>query len=264
MERFEKYLEGKSEKTIYEYSLDVRKFLDWKKNKTIDKELLNEYIEDLMEHLSIVTVNRKINSLNQYLKYLNIPIHLKNKKIQGHTFLDDMLSNEDVFHMYHEADERTKLIIETLYLTGLRVSEMLQIKVRHINRSEIIIRGKGDKFRTIFIPDGLKESWQKYAEKNNIKDGYLFTGQRGRITRSTVFTSLKKTAKKANVDEEKVYCHAFRHLFAKNLDAAGVSYSAGKQLMGHSLGTQDLYRSFSKKELLEVLNNLYFELKKYI
>ena len=157
MDKFKKYLDGKSEKTIYEYSLDIRKFLEWKKDKTINQELLDEYIEDLMEDLSIVTVNRKINSLNQYLKYLNLPIHLKNKKIQGHTFLDDMLSNEDVFRMYHESDTRTKLIIETLYLTGLRVSEMLQIKIKHINRNEIIIKGKGDKFRTIFIPNGLKE-----------------------------------------------------------------------------------------------------------
>ena len=100
--------------------------------------------------------------------------------------------------------------------------------------------------------------------QNNIKEGYLFIGQRGKITRSTVFTSLKNTAIKCGVDSEKVYCHAFRHLFAKNLDAAGVSYSAGKQLMGHSLGTQDLYRSFSKKELLEVLNNLYQNLAQYI
>lgn len=256
MREFEEYLQGKSKGTIYEYSLDVKKFLSWKQNRVIDEELLEEYIEELLCDLSILTVNRKINSLNQYLKYLQMPIHLKTKKVQGHTFLDDMLSNEDVFRMYHVADERTKVIIATLYLTGMRVSEMLQLKTKHLDKNEITIRGKGNKFRKVMIPTALQELWKTYAMHQNLTDGYIFVGQRGRITRSTVFSSLKKAASNCNVEQEKVYCHAFRHLFAKNLDKNGVAYSATKQLLGHSLSVTDLYMSFSKKELLEILNHL--------
>lgn len=264
MQDFIKYLDGKSKGTIYEYSLDVKKFLEWKKDEPIDEQLVEEYIEELMDELSIVTINRKINSLNQYLKFLQLPIHIKTKKIQGHTFLDDMLTNTDVFMMYHAADERTRVIIATLYLTGMRVSEMLQLKVRHLNKNEITIKGKGNKFRKVLIPDALKELWQEYAKHQNLTDGYLFVGQRGKITRSTVFTSLKNTASKCGVNTNKVYCHAFRHLFAKNLDKNDVAYSAIKQLLGHSLTVSDTYMSFSKKELLKVLDYLAENLAQYI
>lgn len=262
LDLYEKYLKDLSKNTKYNYKLDIKHFLNWKhKDEIIDEDLLEEYKLELINEFAIKTVNRKINALNAYLKFKDINIHIKSEKIQNQTFIDDMLDNEEakliLSKMKERNDKRAEALFLGLFYTGARVSELLQLKPRNISKDEVTIKGKGSKYRKILVPNRLTSVLNEYAIEGRKDNGsLLFTGQRGNITRNTVFTTLKKYSKLAGVDPAKVYPHAIRHLYAKNLDNNGVGYSAIKQLLGHSLSTTDIYMQLSKKELLEIINSI--------
>lgn len=272
LDLYEDYLKDLSKNTVYNYKLDIKHFLKWKhKDEQIDKDLIEEYKIDLINEFAIKTVNRKINALNAYLSFKEIPIHIKSEKIQNQTFIDDMLSMEEAKLILAKIKEhqligteqsksnakRAEALFLGLFYTGARVSELLQLKPRNISKDEVTIKGKGSKYRKILVPNRLTETLLRYASDGRKDSGsLLFTGQRGNITRNTVFSTLKKFAKLAGVDEKKVYPHAIRHLYAKNLGEKGISYSAIKQLLGHSLSTTDIYMQLSKRELLEIINSI--------
>ena len=129
-----------------------------------------------------------------------------------------------------------------MFYTGTRVSELLQIKVTDINKYEIMIKGKGSKYRKILIPKKLNIILKDYVntERLNTSD-FLFTGERGAITRNTVLTILKRHAGLVRMKKDKVSLHAIRHLYTKNLVGAGESNSTIKQLLGHTLTATDIY-----------------------
>ena len=263
LDAFEQSLNDLSKNTKYNYKLDVKCFLNWSNNEPISKDLLDEYREEIIDLYAIKTVNRKINSLNAYLKFKGINIHLKSEKIQQQTFVNDMLSNQDVENILkvvrENNDLRAEAFIFMLYYTGVRVSELLQLKLRNIGKDEINVKGKGDKYRKVLIPEKCANVIYNYVHngrKTNVETPFVFVGERGAITRNTIFRTLKEYAELAGVDKNKVYPHAFRHLYPKNLSNKGVSYSAIKQLLGHSLSTTDIYMQLSKKELLEIINSL--------
>ena len=263
---FKKSLKNKSENTIYNYCLDIKQFLTWLNDKNINDELVEEYKNQLMENYQIKTVNRKCNSLNAYLQFKDIKHHVKSEKIQEQTLIDDMITNSDISRMLRQVkkadDKRAEALILGLFYTGARVSELLQIKVKDINKDEIMIKGKGSKYRKILIPKKLNIALKDYANTQRLNTSeYLFTGERGAITRNTVLTILKRYAGLSRMKKDKVSPHAIRHLYTKNLVDGGVSYSAIKQLLGHELTVTDTYMKLSKKELLKIINSIKLEAK---
>lgn len=247
--------------TAYNYTLDIKHFFKWNtQNETLDLELINDYKIDLINDYSIKTVNRRVNALNKYLEFKNVDLHIKSEKIQAQTFIDDMLSNEEASAMLkamrEKNDKRAIALFLGLFYTGARVSELLQLKPRNLSKNEVTIKGKGDKYRKILVPDILNSVLNDYYNNRKYDSDKLFSGERGAITRSTVLRILKRYAKLANVDKDKVYPHAIRHLYSKNLASMGVSYSAIKQLLGHSLSTTDIYMQLSKRELLDIINSI--------
>ena len=266
LNEFEKSLKNKSKNTIYNYCLDIKQFLIWLNDKNINDELVEEYKNQLMENYQIKTVNRKCNSLNAYLQFKDIKHHVKSEKIQEQTLIDDMITNSDISRMLRQVkkadDKRAEALILGLFYTGARVSELLQIKVKDINKDEIMIKGKGSKYRKILIPKKLNIALKDYANTQRLNTSeYLFTGERGAITRNTVLTILKRYAGLSRMKKDKVSPHAIRHLYTKNLVDAGVSYSAIKQLLGHELTVTDTYMKLSKKELLKIINSIKLEAK---
>ena len=266
LNEFEKSLKNKSKNTIYNYCLDIKQFLIWLNDKSINDELVEEYKNQLMENYQIKTVNRKCNSLNAYLQFKDIKHHVKSEKIQEQTLIDDMITNSDISRMLRQVkkadDKRAEALILGLFYTGARVSELLQIKVKDINKDEIMIKGKGSKYRKILIPKKLNIALKDYANTQRLNTSeYLFTGERGAITRNTVLTILKRYAGLSRMKKDKVSPHAIRHLYTKNLVDGGVSYSAIKQLLGHELTVTDTYMKLSKKELLKIINSIKLEAK---
>ena len=246
--------------------LYIKQFLIWLNDKSIHDESVEEYKNQLMENYQIKTVNRKCNSLNAYLQFKDIKHHVKSEKIQEQTLIDDMITNSDISRMLRQVkkadDKRAEALILGLFYTGARVSELLQIKVKDINKDEIMIKGKGSKYRKILIPKKLNIALKDYANTQRLNTSeYLFTGERGAITRNTVLTILKRYAGLSRMKKDKVSPHAIRHLYTKNLVDGGVSYSAIKQLLGHELTVTDTYMKLSKKELLKIINSIKLEAK---
>ncbi|MGL4760436.1 MAG: tyrosine-type recombinase/integrase [Sarcina sp.] len=269
IEKFEKSLKGKSQNTIYNYCLDIKQFVNWLENRELINDLIEDYKNEIIEKYQIKTVNRKCNSLNAYLEFKNISYHVKSEKIQTQTLIDDMMTNDDIVRILRQIkkfdDKRAEAIILTLFYTGARVSEMLQIKVKDIGKDEIMIKGKGSKYRKILIPKKLNEALKNYIEQERLDTSeYVFNGERGRITRNTVLIILKKYAGLSRMKKDKVSPHAVRHLYTKNLVDLNVSYSAIKQLLGHALTTTDIYMQLSKKELLRIINNIKLDTKEVL
>ena len=178
-----------------------------------------------------------------------------------------MLDNNDVIRIINASnknnDIRATTLFYTMFYTGARVSEVLQIKASDINKDSITIKGKGNKYRELLIPKKLKVQWLKYMEVRNNTSEYLFTGTRGAINRQTVHNLIKLyTGKARGINKSIAHAHAFRHLYAQNLATLGVAPVVISQLLGHTLNITGLYMQISKKDLLKVINQLNLEPKK--
>ncbi|KEI10500.1 integrase [Clostridium sp. K25] len=258
----------KSEKTIDSYIRDISQFNDYL--KTNKKKLAKIKISDIDEfknfliyhkELKIKTINRKLVSINQYLKFNNISVDIKQEKVQMQNFLDDMLSNQDIENIikatYAKDDLRARTIIYTLYYTGMRVSEMLQLTIYDTKKSSINIIGKGSKHREVFVPNKLKTIWDNYLQVRIKKSTALFTGKRGPINRKTVDSIIKTYAEAAGVDKSKAHAHNFRHLYCKNLADRGIDISTIADIAGHqNINTTRIYTRKTKEELLNIIEDM--------
>lgn len=260
----------KSQNTIDNYVRDMKQFLNWHKDdvNNITKETIKEYSEYLLElGLAVTSANRKLVSIHQYIIFLNdvfkmdIKASVRQFKVESQGFIDDTLENSDVRKLIKQAkkenDIRAITLIYTLFYTGARISEALLIKVSDIKEDAIMIKGKGSKYRQLLIPKKLKAQFKEYAKVRYDNSEYLFTGQRGPITRNTANTTLAEYAKRVRgLESEVVHPHAFRHLYAQNISELGVSPVIIKQLLGHSLTVTDRYMQVSKRKLLDTINKI--------
>ena len=277
---FNKSLKQKSTNTAYNYLITLRQFFNWIvengyefiiEDEDVEKEQLQAIVEEYKDELfssnnyEIKTINCKCDGLNAYFKYKELDCHIYREKIQSQTFINDMLTNEELKDIALCAKEnndfRTYAIIHAFFYTGARISELLQLKVRDLNKNEVMIKGKGGKYRKLFIPNKLKDILIEYNDchRKNTSNSALFTGERGALTKSTVNKNFDKYFNLLGFDQDKKLTpHVIRHIFTKNLMSKGVSISAIRQLLGHSLTTTDIYGQLSKKELMEILESLDF------
>jgi len=186
--------------------------------------------------------------------------------------LPDTLSVEDIskiinsIDLTHETGERNKAIIETLYGCGLRVSELVNLKISNIFFDEEFIRvtGKGDKER--LVPISYSALKQIYIYQTEVRihqkiaqgfDNFLFLNRRGKsLTRVMIFTIIKDLVEKAGI-KKNVSPHTFRHSFASHLVNAGADLRAVQDMLGHvSITTTEIYMHLNK-------NYLHEEIKKF-
>lgn len=260
----------KSENTIGSYLSDLKQldaFLG-KDAANLTQEDVNSFKDSLNEKgLKMKTINRKMLSLKQYVDFLNvecglsISVRIKQEKQQRQEYLDNMLDKNDFKKLINAAvtsnDTRAKAIFYTLYYTGARVSEALQIKKDDIDQEYILVKGKGNKYRQLFISSKVRTAWVEYLKVRKDNSEYLFTGQRGAITRQAVHNSIKKYAEMAGVMSEKAHAHNFRHLFCKNMIDQGMTIDTVADLAGHSdINTTRIYTRKTKSELMAAINEL--------
>jgi integrase/recombinase XerD len=253
-------LRGFSEKTIKAYSYNSIKFFKWLKKSSLFmcNESVRKYFVYLNENKfsrATIRLNRaSLHFLFSYIIKLNIDVNqipLPKKKKQ----LPKILSKEEVIKLIDSVPNiKHKLIIAFLYSSGLRVSEVVNLKVNDINpnNNTILIRlGKGQKDRYTILSENIKSDLFSYLCERKNKTDYLFEGQKGKYTIKSVQSVLEKYSK--DVLGKKITPHVLRHSFATHLLESGVDISYIQKLLGHSrIDTTSIYLHVAKKDFLKI------------
>ena len=267
-----------SKNTINSYENDLNKFEEYYKSKDLLKitsKDIEKYIQTLSD-LAPTTVSHNISSLKTFYSYFlkqgrisNIPTDgIKSPKLGIHlpTYLtiDEVNKLLDI-EVTDAFSSRNKAILELMYATGLRISEVISLEFKNIDYDECIIRvmGKGSKERIVPVNDYaikyLKEYINNYRPelvKNEINN-YIFLNNHGRmLTRQGIFKIIKNYAALKNI-KKTIGPHTLRHTFATHLLENGADLRVIQELLGHSdISTTQIYTHLTK----EALHNEY---KKY-
>ena len=274
---------GMSKNTIDNYSFDIERLcLFLNENSisvspiTISEETIQQFIYHIAKQLNARSQARIISGLKSFFSYLifedyrpDNPLELIETPRIGRK-LPDTLSIVDIDRLIAVIDlssnegERNRAMLETLYGCGLRVSELVTLKISDLFFEEgfIKITGKGNKQR--FVPIGSYT--QKYIEiyKDNVRshlniqkghEDTLFLNRRGRqLTRAMIFTIIKDLAVKIDLNKT-ISPHTFRHSFATHLLENGADLRSIQLMLGHeSITTTEIYVHLDRKHLSEIMN----------
>lgn len=258
LEAFKDYLteEEKSKGTIDGYTADVKDFLGFigKDITKLKRTDINDYKEQLKrQKLKVGTINRKLVGIKQFIDFANdrfslsISARVKQEKIhKAYSLKDDELLTEGDYERLiacavENNDVRARALFETMYYSGMRISEALQLRTDHVIQEKKIIediKGKGNKYRPIFISDKLLETLREYLKVRlqpfSSTTKALFVGERGPLTRQTAHTLMKKYAAAAGIELSKAHVHNLRHLFGLRLASKGVPIQEIAKFMGHT------------------------------
>ena len=265
--------------TTDNYERDIEEFLDYLERESInylkleysDIRLYLAYLKE-EKHEKSTSISRKLSALRSYYKYL-----CSNNKVKTNLFnLISSPKKEQKLPRYFEYNEleelfnvpdletylgqRDRLVLELLYATGIRVGELVKIKLKDINKSErtILIHGKGSKERivnygeyasdilNIYLNDG-------YKELNKFNSNYLVLNNQGRVItergiRYILTNLIKKTSLHKNISP-----HMLRHSFATHLLNEGCDILSVKELLGHeSISSTQIYTHITNDRLKDI------------
>lgn len=272
-----------SENSIESYKHDVTLFMQYIENSNNTKSLDDisyDTIESFLEEiyrlgLSSVSQARILSGLKSFYRYLNQekicnnnPTAVINTPAIAR-LIPDVLTFEEIMIMIDEIDlsttfgHRNKAIIEVMYSCGLRVSEVVSLKISNIYFEDGFIKvcGKGDKERLIPICHDTINTLLLYIRQcrvhQNIAPKYsdiVFISNRGTsLTRQSVFLIIKSAAEKAGIKKE-ISPHTLRHSFATHLLEGGADLRAVQQMLGHSnITTTEIYTHVSDEHLRKVI-----------
>lgn len=260
---------GFSENTIKNYGIDLDEFYDYVENKKVDIDLIRSYLKHLYDKkYKSRTISRKVSSLKSYFKYLesegiiddNPMILISNPKIEktlpnylNYNDLEKLLNAPDINNKYGLRDA---LILEMLYSSGCRVSELSNIKLKDIDfkNRKILILGKGNKERYVYYGSKCEELLNKYLDKE--ENVYLFTNKHGnKLNERTIRKIVDDNARKAGLDVH-VTPHTLRHTYATHLLNDGADLKSVGDLLGHeNLSTTQIYTHVSNERLRRVYLN---------
>ena len=250
-----------SENTIKSYCNAVEFFQ--RQYGELTKRNLLSYKGWLLENYKAKTVNLRLQALNRYLDFIKKPnLKMKSIKVQQQNFLENVISDADYrfFCRKLKADNRLNwyFVVRYLCATGARISELLQIKVEHVEVGYLDLYGKGGKLRRLYIPRRLKSETERWLKEMGFSSGYLFRNRFGeRITARGVGYQLKIFAKSYGIDTQVIYPHSFRHRFAKNFLAKFNDIALLADLMGHeSIETTRIYLRRTATEQRDLVDRI--------
>jgi len=277
---------GLSANSIENYRYDIVKFINYLEEHEIQisplkisEEKIQEFIYEVSKSMSARSQSRIISGLRSFFDYLVFEDYRKDNPLElvespkiGRK-LPDTLSTEEIdrliksIDLSHPQGERNRCILETLYSCGLRVSELITLKLSDLYFDEGFIRvvGKGDKQRLVPISPLTVKYINLYIDQIRahlpIQKGFedtLFLNRRGKqLTRAMIFTIVKQTAVKAGV-KKKISPHTFRHSFATHLLENGADLRSIQQMLGHeSIITTEIYMHLDRTHLKEVLEKFH-------
>ncbi|WP_396161403.1 site-specific tyrosine recombinase [Flavobacterium sp.] len=287
IKEYQNYLKlerGLSQNTIANYTFDVEKlvlFLNLKEINIspihITEEVIQQFIYEMSSQVNPRSQSRLISGLKSFFNYLifedyrnDTPLELIEVPKTGRK-LPDTLATDEIDALIQSIDlatpegERNRVMLETLYSCGLRVSELITLKLSDLFFEEgfIKITGKGNKQRFVPVGKTTIKLIGLYANQIrvhlSIQKGYedtLFLNRRGKqLTRAMVFTIIKDLALKINLNKT-ISPHTFRHSFATHLLENGADLRSIQLMLGHeSITTTEVYMHLDRKFLSEVLQN---------
>tara|TARA_R110002124_G_scaffold153400_4_gene320436 strand:- start:508 stop:1404 length:897 start_codon:yes stop_codon:yes gene_type:complete len=277
---------GLSKNTIENYSFDVERLCLYLEENgyaisptVIDDTVVQQFIYVISAQVNARSQARIISGLKSFFNYLifedyreDNPLELIESPKTGRK-LPDTLSIEEIDALIDAVDlssnegERNRAMLETLYGCGLRVSELVALKISDLFFDEgfIKITGKGNKQRFVPISDVCRTYIENYKDTVrvhiNVKKGYndtLFLNRRGsQLTRAMIFTIIKNLALKINLSKT-ISPHTFRHSFATHLLENGADLRSIQLMLGHeSITTTEIYLHLDRKFLKEVIHNFH-------
>lgn len=287
---FLEYLEverGRSQRTIRNYDFYLRRFSKWAKNPTpkqITREMIHRYrlwLNRLTEGreeatLKKSTQNYHLIALRSFLKYLSRqditslpPEQIELAKQSKRTV--EFLESEELNRLLLVAKNKTEgliglrdyTIIELLFSTGMRVSELANLKIENVNlnRDEFTVRGKGDKPRVVFLSDSAKSALKNYLSKRRDASPFMFvshdrakSGRKdaGPLTPRSIQRIVERYATEAGITK-KITPHTLRHTFATDLLLSGADIRSVQSMLGHeSITTTQVYTHITNKQMKDI------------
>jgi site-specific recombinase XerD len=288
--QFLEYLEierGRSVKTVENYDRYLERFFSFTKSQNVG-DLTEEQVREFRLHLNRQagtkignrvepmkrrTQNYYLIAIRAFLKFLRkrgiealSPERIELAKVSERSL--DLITPTELNRLLNAPDpselegKRDKAILELLFSTGLRISELCSLSTDDVDltRDEFPVRGKGDKVRVVFLSDRAKNSLRDYLKHRKDMDNALFVRYGRKATDKTdirihpraVQRVLKKYAAKAGITR-KVTPHVIRHSFATDLLSNGADLRSVQALLGHAnIGTTQVYTHVTDKHLREV------------
>lgn len=266
--RFEKKY---SENTISSYKRDLNKTNTYIKKDfaKLNKKDIQNYIQKISKSKNASSVSRSISTLKSFYKFLELNKYTNKTPLTTITNpktvkkLPKILSEEEIeklldINLKTDFDYRNKAMLELMYSSGLRVSEIINLNVNDIDLSNASVRifGKGSKERIIPLNDYAIDALNNYIlthRRSLFKHGesnYLFLNNHGnKMTRQGFFKILKKIAKEKGIKSE-LSPHTLRHSFATHLLKHGADLRSIQELLGHSdISTTQIYTHITSERL---------------
>ena len=286
MKYIDKYLEylkverKYSNKTILSYKDDLIEYNEFLGNNftnilNIDMNIVNNYMKYLYDRkITKSSISRKLSSIRGLYNYLVREDIIKENhfnKIQNpkrELYLPKFLKDEELDKIFsvcnsnNPTEERDTLIIELLYATGVRVSELVNIKIKDINREEKLIKvlGKGNKERMVIYNNHTKKALYTYLKDgynyfNKKSSEYLILNKNGnKLSERYIREIINKKVSQASLDI-KISPHTLRHTFATDILENGADLMTVKELLGHeSLNTTSIYTHITNEQIKKTYN----------
>lgn len=265
--------------TIESYLRDLNKLKLYLENKRIinfcelSKEQILDFLQDLYKNQSESSISRILSTLRSFYKFLMIEgVCKKNFWVEVNNpiklrKMPDILKIEEVNKFLESIptskrlEIRDRAMFEILYSCGLRVSEIINLKMQNIDFDEELLRfkGKGNKERIVPVGKKSVSFLRKYLEhgrdeiKKERRTDFVFINRSAKkLTRQGFWKILKKYARKVNINKN-MYPHIFRHSFATHMIQRGADLRTVQELLGHSdISTTEIYTNLDKEYIKEI------------
>ena len=264
------YEKGLSENTIEAYKSDIIKFTQYADLNNMNKKVISKYFFELSEfNYSNTSKQRMYSSIKQFLKYLNNSgfvdnFEIENIKFKSELKLPEVLSVFQIDTMINFYDHNSFLnsrnltIIDFIYSTGSRVSEVINVNISDIDTKESFVRleGKGSKQRIVPLGSLLINNLTEYIKLRdsiaNIKSNKLFLSKSfKKLDRSAIFRIVKSTGLKLGLNVD-LHPHTLRHSAATHMLERGCDLRTVQEFLGHSsVSTTQIYTKVTKEFLEE-------------
>ena len=266
---FLKFKKGLSANTISAYESDITQFLEFTGENIINNDLIELFITSELNDKSDNSKIRKISSINQYIDWFNLDneeyqIVIEKVSLKKGSYLPETISVSDVNRLIDIYDHsnymnsRNLTLIDFMYSTACRVSELCDVRVSDLDFEEDFVKlfGKGSKQRIVPIGSELKINLSKYLKFRNeliTQEPYLFLSKNmNQLDRSAIFRIIKKSATLSN-NALSVHPHTLRHSAATHMLEAGCDLRTLQELLGHtSVSTTKIYTKLTKEFLVEI------------